>query len=214
MAARSRTVRVYCAGPLFNRAERDEMTGIADLLCTSGYSVYLPHRDGMEFRHIHQVLQDRGWGPAEAGHFLHAAIFALDVFQLVERCDCVVWNINGRTPDEGAVSEAAIAWTLGMPIVAYKDDVRTMIAGRDNPLVAGLVDWDLVDELGKIPTALERALATADAPRRSPLPPAVARAVAHGRDLWSVMQDEEAVGNNDAIADVVAKLFAPASSIA
>jgi len=212
MAARSRSVRVYCAGPLFNRAERDEMTAIAELLCAHGYGVYLPHRDGMEFRHVHQVLQDRGWPQAEAGHFLHAAIFALDIFQLVERCDCVVWNINGRTPDEGAVSEAAIAWTLGMPIVAYKDDVRTMIAGRDNPLVAGLVDWDLVDELQKIPAALEAALADAAAPNRSNLPPPVRQAVANGRDLWSVMQDQEAVGNNDAIADVVTQLFAPSAS--
>ena len=44
--------RVYCAGPLFNQAERDEMTAIADILCEAGYVVYLPHRDGMEFRHV------------------------------------------------------------------------------------------------------------------------------------------------------------------
>ena len=45
----------------------------------------------------------------------------------------------GRTPDEGAVSEAAMAWTLGKPMVAYKDDVRSLIAGRVNPPLVGLV---------------------------------------------------------------------------
>ena len=121
----SEKLRVYCAGPLFNRAEREEMTQIADCLCREGYDVYLPHRDGMEFRLVHEVLVERGWGAPIAGAFLHAAIFALDVYQLVVECDAMVWNLNGRTPDEGAVSEAAMAWTLGKPLVAYRDDVVT-----------------------------------------------------------------------------------------
>src|SRR5687767_8611165 len=100
--ARKRTC-VYCAGPLFNQSERDEMTAIADALCDAGYDVYLPHRDGMEFRLILEVLVERGWTPATAAHFLHAAIFALDVYQLAVECDALVWNLNGRVPDEGAV---------------------------------------------------------------------------------------------------------------
>ena len=48
LEAGSVPTRVYCAGPLFNRAERDEMTDIADVLCEAGYTVYLPHRDGMD----------------------------------------------------------------------------------------------------------------------------------------------------------------------
>ncbi|MCH8223164.1 MAG: nucleoside 2-deoxyribosyltransferase, partial [Chloroflexi bacterium] len=108
-------LRVYCAGPLFNRSERAEMTAIAEVLCASGYRVFLPHRDGMEFRLVHRVLVERGWPAPQAAEFLHAAIFALDVYQLAIDCDALVWNLNGRTPDEGAVSEAAIAWTLGKP---------------------------------------------------------------------------------------------------
>jgi hypothetical protein len=30
-------VRVYCAGPLFNKAERTEMSAIADVLGEAGY---------------------------------------------------------------------------------------------------------------------------------------------------------------------------------
>ena len=210
-AGSSPATRVYCAGPLFNRAERDEMTDIADVLCEAGYTVYLPHRDGMEFRLVLQELVDRGWSAPLAGSFLHAAIFALDVYQLVAECGCVVWNLNGRTPDEGAVSESAIAWTLGKPIIAYKDDVRTMITGRDNPLLAGLVDFEMVTEISAIPSALASTLARAEyvSPAIDTLPPALQRAVGQGSLLWTAMQDHSAQGNNETLADVVAELFAP-----
>jgi nucleoside 2-deoxyribosyltransferase len=206
----SKLHRVYCAGPLFNQAERDEMTAIADVLQASGFAVYLPHRDGMEFRHVHHQLVDQGWPAPQAAHFLHQAIFALDIYQLVEACDSVVWNLNGRTPDEGAVSEAAIAWTLGKPLVAYKDDVRSLITGRDNPLLVGLVDFRTLDDPQKIPAALCAAIAQSPAPARqpAPLPPPVARAVQQGRELWSAMHTNHAHGDNAAIAEVVKDLFA------
>lgn len=200
--------RVYCAGPLFNQAERDEMTAIADRLCGAGFAVYLPHRDGMEFRHVHHVLVDRGWPAPTAAHFLHEAIFALDIFQLVERCDAVVWNLNGRTPDEGAVSEAAIAWALGKPLVAYKDDVRSLITGRDNPLLAGLVGFRILDDASAIPAVLLAAIeARPSHPGPNALPPAVRCALEQGRALWSAMESESAVGDNCTIADVVTRLF-------
>jgi nucleoside 2-deoxyribosyltransferase len=202
--------RVYCAGPLFNQAERDEMTSIADVLCHAGFAVYLPHRDGMEFRHIHHILVEQGWPPPTAAHFLHEAIFALDIFQLIEECDSVVWNLNGRTPDEGAVSEAAIAWALGMPLVAYKDDVRSLITGRDNPLLAGLVGFRTLDDPSKIPQALQAAIDGAASTRKSmgELPPKVREASAQGRRLWTVMQERGPQGDNAAIAGAVTQLFA------
>lgn len=206
--------RVYCAGPLFNQSERAEMTEIADLLTTSGFEVYLPHRDGMEFRHVLDELTARGWTAAMAGRFLHSAIFALDVYQLVAECGSMVWNLNGRVPDEGAVSEAAMVWMLGKPLVAYKDDFRAMIAGRDNPLLAGLVEFEFIADKSHIAMTLERAI---EACHTSPLglsilPPAVQRAVGQGSLLWTAMQSQEAQGNNLILADIVAELFAPSTT--
>lgn len=204
---------IYCAGPLFNQAERNEMTLIADLLTNRGYGVYLPHRDGMEFRLVHEELTERGWAAPVAGAFLHAAIFALDIFQLVSECDAVVWNLNGRVPDEGAVSEAAIAWALGKPILAYKEDVRSMITGRDNPLLVGLVEFETMSELDQIPDRLEELLERriSTPSELTNLPPAVQKAVGQGSLLWTAMQDESAVGDNMALANVVTELFAPKS---
>ncbi|MFO1022370.1 MAG: nucleoside 2-deoxyribosyltransferase [Planctomycetales bacterium] len=207
----SSTTTVYCAGPLFNASERVEMTALADTLQQSGFGVYLPHRDGMEFRLVRQELIQRGFAPDVAGHFLHAAIFALDIYQLVAECDCVVWNLNGRVPDEGAVSEAAIAWTLGKPIVAYKEDVRSLITGRDNPLLVGLVEFETISEIARVPQRLLELLQQSDymPPEIESLPQAIQKAVGQGSLLWTAMQEQSAVGDNSVLADVVTDLFAP-----
>ncbi|QDT36212.1 nucleoside 2-deoxyribosyltransferase [Stratiformator vulcanicus] len=204
-------IRVYCAGPLFNEAERREMTEIADAMQSNGYAVYLPHRDGMEFRLVLDVLEERGWEKPVAGAFLHAAIFALDVYQLAVECDAMVWNLNGRVPDEGAVSEAAMAWTLGKPLVAFADDVRTLIAGRVNPLLVGLVDFQTCERIDDLPALLSEAI-EATPPRSTyltDLPPKMRRAVSDGRMLWAVMQEQGDDLDDAAIADMVEELFAP-----
>lgn len=208
-------IRIYCAGPLFNQAERDEMTAIADILCEAGFSVYLPHRDGMEFRLVLEELVDRGWPAPLAAQFLHAAIFALDVYQLAVECQAVAWNLNGRVPDEGAVSEAAIAWTLGKPIVAYMDDARSLISGRVNPLLVGLVEFETKDNINEIPGALKEAIETEDYQPVSlnSLPPRLQKAVSDGNKLWRAMQKAQAQFDNELIAEVVAELFAPTSSV-
>ena len=207
--------RIYCAGPLFNQAERDEMKAIADVLCDAGFTVYLPHRDGMEFRLILDELVERGWAAPFAAQFLHSAIFALDVYQLAVECQAVAWNLNGRVPDEGAVSEAAMAWTLGKPIVAYKDDVRSLITGRVNPMLVGMVDFETKEAIGDLPEALKAAIQSEEhtpAPMEA-LPPRMRRAIDDGGRLWETMQKADAQFDNELIADAVAELFAPASSV-
>lgn len=215
MSGRDNPTCVYCAGPLFNQAERDEMTAIADVLCDAGYSVYLPHRDGMEFRLILEVLVERGWTPATAAHFLHAAIFALDVYQIAVECEAMVWNLNGRVPDEGAVSEAAMAWTLGKPLVAFKDDVRSLIAGRTNPLLVGMVDFETVDEISSIPDAVAQAIAerSSNAIPIIEMSPRMQRAVRDGQRLWNTMREHGAQFDNSSIAELVAELFAPTEEV-
>lgn len=205
-------IRVYCAGPLFNRSEREEMTAIADLLMESGYTVYLPHRDGMEFRLILDVLVERNWDTPTAAQFLHEAIFALDVYQLVIECVVMVWNLNGRTPDEGAVSEAAMAWMLGKPLIAYQDDVRSLIQGRVNPLLVGMVDFESVDEIDLIPDTLSATINVQgihSSVSTEQLPLKVQRAVKAGQILWEALCSEGAQENNEMIASVVEELFAP-----
>ena len=208
--------RVYCAGPLFNSCEKQEMAGIANLLDSKGYPVYLPHRDGMEFRNILPLLVDRGHAHAEAANFLHKSIFALDVYQLAVECEAMVWNLNGRVPDEGAVSEAAIAWTLGKPLVAYSDDARCLIEGNFNPLLVGLVDFEVTDDLQEIPLLLSEAVERIAGDDHTPaavadLPVRFRKTVADGRVMWDLLCDRGHAENNAVIAATVEELFGPAA---
>jgi nucleoside 2-deoxyribosyltransferase len=146
--------RIYCAGPLFTDKEREEMEQIASTLEDAGYTTFLPQRDGLELSECVECLVHSGTAPDEAGRLMSRAIFALDVYQLLHRCDALVANLNGRVPDEGTVSEAAMAWARGKPVVGYKADSRTAFDGQDNPLVAGLFAFSLCDSIEELPWLL------------------------------------------------------------
>lgn len=146
------SLKIYCAGPLFNPKEREDMNSIATILETAGYTVFLPQRDGLELARLLPVLTERDISEKEASIVLNNAIFSLDVFEIIDS-DGVILNINGRVPDEGAMVEAGIAWAHGKPIVIFKNDDRSLIQGNCNPLVMGLADFEFVDKYEKIPAA-------------------------------------------------------------
>lgn len=136
-------IRVYCAGPLFNEAEREEMAKIAEGVRESGGEPFLPHEGGFEEEKLEETLRGGGLchGPSDAGQMAFTAIACIDLYEVCAS-HALVLNMNGRVPDEGAVSEAAMAATLGKVVVAYKDDWRTLMPQGDNPLVSILYNFD------------------------------------------------------------------------
>lgn len=180
------TRRVYCAGPLFNEMERREMSAIAANLRQSGFEPFLPHADGLEFAKVQPYLATQGYDAATAGRLLHEAIFALDVYQVVAGCGALVMNMNGRVPDEGAVSEAAMAWMLGKPVVIFKADARTKVSGRDNPLLIGLSDFQTVDDIEQLGAALaaRQAALEVDAQAAYECPAHLRQTLLTGERLW------------------------------
>lgn len=146
--------RIYCSGPLFNDSERAEMAQIATALESAGFDTFLPHRDGLEFRALLGDLMMAGLALEDAQAAWDRAIFALDAYQAVEGCDAVVVNLNGRVPDEGAVAEAAMAWARGRVVIGYKNDLRSLVMGRDNAMVAGLVGFRVFSD----PEAIAREM--------------------------------------------------------
>ncbi|ASL46970.1 hypothetical protein bAD24_III06230 [Burkholderia sp. AD24] len=151
-------LRVYCAGPLFNAAERAEMASIAHTLEAAGFATFLPHRDGLEFARLSPELEKLGASVEEAAQILDRAIFSLDTYQLLERCDVVVANLNGRVADEGTVVEASLAWHAGKPLVLFKADARSMLSGSDNPMLSGLGDFQVVDQIAALPLAIRESV--------------------------------------------------------
>lgn len=203
--------RVYCAGPLFNAAERREMVEIADVLIAAGFECFVPHRDGMEFAQVHPYLCERGYDSAAVGRLLHEAVFALDVYQVLIDCGVVVCNLNGRVPDEGAVAETAMAWALGKPVVFFKEDCRSKVAGRDNPLVVGMGGFQTVHDLSAIPDAVRSRL---DEREWSPggavlCPPHLQPVVASGQKLWEALRSFGEERPSVDVARVIMELFDP-----
>jgi len=151
-------MKVYCSGPLFCAEEVGGMGAIAQVLEAKGMQTFLPHRDGLEpyvMRYgnasmpaILSIVRER----------IDYAIFSLDVYELVEGCDAVVCNLNGRVPDEGMIVEASIAYAAGKPVVLYKNDVRSPFGGFDNAMLTSLSDGKIVNQIDCLPSAVDEAV--------------------------------------------------------
>ena len=72
-----KTLKIYCAGPLFNDKEKEEMAEIAAVLEDNGFRVFLPHRDGFEFANLSDILKNMGLSADQANRLLNKAIFDL-----------------------------------------------------------------------------------------------------------------------------------------
>ena len=107
----------------------------------------------------------------------------------------MVWNLNGRVPDEGAVSpKRRSRGRWGKPLVAYSDDARCLIEGRMNPLLVGLVDFEVTDDIDELPELLGEAIRDIAADDHTPaaledLPRRLRKTVADGEVLWTLLSD-------------------------
>jgi nucleoside 2-deoxyribosyltransferase len=176
---------------MFSVGDKSEQKSIASALESASYTTYLPQRDGIEVGKVMQLVDH----PLLEGRIADAImlrvrkwVFALDMYQLLERCQSLVFNLDGRTPDDGSVVETAAAFTAGKPIVIYKTTPITMLAGADNPMVEGLSSiWAYVDEVDAVPPAVAKAVAAAK-PYTHSAPPNVASLVSEGNTVWDVLE--------------------------
>ena len=146
----NKAIKFYVTGGIFNNAERRELDEISDIIEMSGFDTYVPHRDGFEFVKLNPVFKEMGLTELEAEQLLGKIIFTNDVFQVINLAG-VVFNMNGRVPDDGATVESSITWMTGNLLCIYKDDCRCLIDGIDNPLIDGLVNFNKVNEKSEIP---------------------------------------------------------------
>lgn len=186
------------------------MNAIATVLEQAGFGTFLPHRDGLE-RFITGIvntpLNNNLLGARDA---VNKAIFALDCYQIIKRCDCLVLNMNGRVPDEGAVAEAGIAFSVGKPVVLYKNDRRGVFKGADNSMITGLSPIKPIRVIRRLPEAvirLESRLRSAD---RLRLPEHVEQIARTGERIWHALEflpgasvpGEEILGMIENILDI------------
>lgn len=179
-------LRIYCSGPLFCAEEVGGMKAIADVLEKAGYRTFLPHRDGIEALVMRFGKSVTPSAIPALRKRIDYAIFSLDVYELLEGCDGVVCNLNGRVPDEGMIVEASLAYAAGKPLVLFKDDVRAPFAGYDNAMLTGLTRGTIVGRLQEIPAAIGKA--SSRGKRVADLSDDLKRAVEYGKRLSHMLQ--------------------------
>jgi len=193
---------VYLSGPMFSAADLWQQAAIAAAVESAGYATYLPQRDGIEVGNVMAMVNNVN-DPAVAGlmQFVREIVFSMDVYQLLSRCQSVVFNMDGRVPDDGSVVEAAAAFASGRPIVIWKTTPITMLGGTDNPMVSGLaMNWQTVNELTALPAAIAAAVAATSAAGGDAFTPAphVQAVIDLGEQVWNAMPAIRAgVATND-----------------
>lgn len=179
------TNRIYCSGPLFCAEEVGGMSAIAIALEKAGFQTFLPHRDGLEAYIMRFGSSPLSSAIAAIRNRVDYAIFALDVYELIERCDAVVCNLNGRVPDEGMIVEASLAFASGKPLVLFKDDIRAPFCGYDNSMLTGLAHGNIVGNLKKLPEALKKEMSKET--KAVSLSGDMQKAISYGKRIASIM---------------------------
>jgi nucleoside 2-deoxyribosyltransferase len=198
--------RIYCSGPLFCAEEVGGMSAIAKVLEDAGFQTFLPHRDGLE---SYLMRFESSSFPSTISAIrtrIDYAIFSLDVYELMERCNAVVCNLNGRVPDEGMIVEASLAYSAGKPLVLFKDDVRSPFGGYDNSMLTSLVRGIIVKKIKELPSALKQEMSQKI--DLMPLSGDLKKAISYGKRISSVMEHlPKSVGKKRWSEEVLSKVI-------
>ena len=125
-------IRLYLAGPLFCEAEQEYNRRLKERLSGHGFEVLLPQE-------LDQEIPTVAPGDRETVNKVSKRIFDSDL-ALLDSCDALVLNMDGRVPDEGACVELGYAYAKGMPCFGIKTDVRTAEQSMDNMMITGALD--------------------------------------------------------------------------
>ena len=181
---------------MFSPEDRWGMQQIATTCEAAGYLTYLPQRDGMELGPLVNLLRSHLFEVVleatvlrNVGLWMMQLGFALDIYQLHGRCDGVVFNMNGRVPDDGSVMEASSAYTAGKPLVVYKETPVTLLSsGFDNPMIQGMAaSWKYAGSMADLAPMLHAEFTrTASSDAYTFVPPAhLKRVIELGAKVWA-----------------------------
>jgi nucleoside 2-deoxyribosyltransferase len=135
---------IYFAAPLFNQAELMFNELLVSRLEQSGFTVFLPQREGLELKA--SALPPDKW---------EQAIFELDR-DWVFKADILLFLLDGRVPDEGAALELGLAYAqkhlLNQKklLVGFSTERRTFSQDHKlNAMLAGALEQVFTD-LGEL----------------------------------------------------------------
>ena len=140
--------RIYLAGPLFCNAEIEYNLRMKAELSKAGFEVVLPQENTMDFDSAR--MSEKEYSEDVAGK-----ICAHD-FELLDSCDILVFNLDGRVPDEGACVELGYAYAKGKPCFGLKTDIRVSEFGIDNIMITGTLKGKIAHSIPELAGMLGR----------------------------------------------------------
>lgn len=131
---------------MFSMAEKDFNIKVDDYLQSIGYDTFLPQRDGVE------LVEGR----------TPQGIFKKDIEEL-DKCDILLFILDGRVPDDGACFELGYAYAKGKECVYIKTDPRVSFTEGDNPMLTQALseDWTVrFTEVDRIDRVFDKLMTT------------------------------------------------------
>ena len=152
------TNNVFLVGPHYNSAETNELLRIATLIESSGYTVYMPHRDGLNYDLVFAHFKAQNNTDEEAAKLTANLSHEFNVYKL-SRSNLIIGNIN--TYDPATIALLSIASISCIPTLLYRDDTRSFDCGIPiEPTIRALTECDIITSCFDIISAIETALST------------------------------------------------------
>lgn len=132
--------KVYIAGPLFTKSERDFLEEIEKEIKEMGFKTYLPHKDGGVFI--------RGENKSEE-------FFKKDL-DAMKDSDILITVLNGNEVDSGTAWEIGFAYSKRIKIIGILDDTRKPDNELLNPMIVNSIKIvNSIEELKKVLQEME-----------------------------------------------------------
>ena len=148
-------------------------------LTNEPWQSYIPARDGFNMAVFMQASMNVSFVEAQKqvpsltaedwainGTYLLMAVYGYDMYNLMSRCNCCIFNGDGITKDSGSVAELGIATARGFPLIIFQNSLLTPFANLlDNPMVLGATNeyldvsqyaWTIPDAIKSLDAKLQK----------------------------------------------------------
>lgn len=148
--------RVYFCGSFYTPEEQKKLEYLTNLI-PSNFIFDLPHKGSLEFFYFHLLNSFILEHESEDSILYQNYIYYSQLYNIFKYSNILIYNMNGRVPDMGALLQTSLFYSSGRPIIIYKNDHRSKIFGMDNSMITGLTpEFKTINEINKIPKEIKK----------------------------------------------------------